>query len=272
VTAAEVRKRLAQYYQQPEHKNELRIHLNSGSYVPHFIHTVETPIASAPESPIGLPIAGEAPDEPSESIRAGVGTNRNMVRNIAPNRRLKIWVGVAILGLMFVGILFNRMINSRRHGNEVIWQPVLKGSDPVLFVLPDLPQTDIGKGFQQDDHTNLLDHLRQGRIVDFGDSVAMSRLAAYPARSKSANTFNAMDSGCQFGAQQTGVGCFVGQPAHSCKSDVDSTRSEAALLQVKPIPQDHGFIECQPWLRTIPGDEFINGMLIPSPREEEPLS
>ena len=36
LTAAEVRKRIAQYYQQPEHKGELRIHLNSGSYVPHF--------------------------------------------------------------------------------------------------------------------------------------------------------------------------------------------------------------------------------------------
>src|ERR1700741_3013680 len=36
VTAAEIRKRVAQYYQDPAHKHELRISLPSGSYVPHF--------------------------------------------------------------------------------------------------------------------------------------------------------------------------------------------------------------------------------------------
>src|SRR5579863_185544 len=36
VTAAEIRKRTAQYYQDPEHREELRITLPSGSYVPQF--------------------------------------------------------------------------------------------------------------------------------------------------------------------------------------------------------------------------------------------
>src|SRR6202007_307743 len=36
VTAAEIRKRIAQYYQEPGHEHELRISLPSGSYVPHF--------------------------------------------------------------------------------------------------------------------------------------------------------------------------------------------------------------------------------------------
>jgi hypothetical protein len=36
VTAAEIRKRIAQYYQEPGHENELRISLPSGSYIPHF--------------------------------------------------------------------------------------------------------------------------------------------------------------------------------------------------------------------------------------------
>src|SRR5580658_11175313 len=34
--AAEVRKRLAQYYQSPAHEDELRIELNPGSYIPVF--------------------------------------------------------------------------------------------------------------------------------------------------------------------------------------------------------------------------------------------
>src|ERR1039458_5729034 len=36
VTAAEIRKRVAQYYQDPAHVNELRIALPSGSYIPRF--------------------------------------------------------------------------------------------------------------------------------------------------------------------------------------------------------------------------------------------
>ena len=36
VTAAEIRKRIAQYYQEPGHAGELRISLPPGSYVPHF--------------------------------------------------------------------------------------------------------------------------------------------------------------------------------------------------------------------------------------------
>ena len=36
VTAAEIRKRVAQYYQEPAHVNEMRIALPSGSYIPKF--------------------------------------------------------------------------------------------------------------------------------------------------------------------------------------------------------------------------------------------
>src|ERR1700677_3217157 len=36
VTAAEIRKRVAQYYQDPAHQNEVRIALPSGSYLPQF--------------------------------------------------------------------------------------------------------------------------------------------------------------------------------------------------------------------------------------------
>jgi hypothetical protein len=42
-TAGEIRKRLAQYYQDPQHTNEIRIDLPSGSYVPKFHHHVKEP-------------------------------------------------------------------------------------------------------------------------------------------------------------------------------------------------------------------------------------
>ena len=43
VTAGEVRKRIAQYYQTPGHENELRIDLPLGSYVPHFYLAAQAP-------------------------------------------------------------------------------------------------------------------------------------------------------------------------------------------------------------------------------------
>src|ERR1700727_3920745 len=36
VTATEIRKRIAQYYQEPGHETELRVSLPSGSYIPQF--------------------------------------------------------------------------------------------------------------------------------------------------------------------------------------------------------------------------------------------
>ena len=59
--AIEVRKRLAQYYMDPEHAGELRIELPSGSYMPTF--TVEAPVAE-PLKPLAEP---EKPSEEAES-------------------------------------------------------------------------------------------------------------------------------------------------------------------------------------------------------------
>src|ERR1700733_6784602 len=60
--AAEVRKRLAQYYQSPAHTGELRIDLNPGSYVPVFSQT-------APDAPFVETIPAEAisADVPSKA-------------------------------------------------------------------------------------------------------------------------------------------------------------------------------------------------------------
>src|SRR5580693_5967898 len=65
VTAAEIRKRIAQYYQESGHGDELRISLPPGSYIPHFdwpqpepasqpltLSTVDAPSAPAPLPPL----------------------------------------------------------------------------------------------------------------------------------------------------------------------------------------------------------------------------
>src|ERR1700688_2598396 len=67
VTATEIRKRIAQYYQEPGHEAELRVSLPSGSYVPQFhwpqaakessqalTVTAPSPAASVPVEPLQI--------------------------------------------------------------------------------------------------------------------------------------------------------------------------------------------------------------------------
>ena len=56
------------------------------------------------------------------------------------------------------------------------------------------------------------------------------------------------------------------QPSHGRHSYVDRPRREAPLLQVKPIPQNHCFVEGQSRFRTVPRDELIDSMLVSAPR------
>jgi hypothetical protein len=58
-TAAEVRKKLAQYYQEPEHEGEIRIALLSGSYIPEFHFPVPAPPVPLPAPPPPVPLAVE---------------------------------------------------------------------------------------------------------------------------------------------------------------------------------------------------------------------
>jgi hypothetical protein len=48
-------------------------------------------------------------------------------------------------------------------------------------------------------------------------------------------------------ATKSGVSRLVSQPSHGRHSYVDRPGREAALRQVKPIPQNHCFVEGEPW-------------------------
>src|SRR5271154_5079155 len=59
VTATEIRKRIAQYYQEPGHEGELRVSLPSGSYVPQF-HWPQAAKESSHASIVTAPAAAVA--------------------------------------------------------------------------------------------------------------------------------------------------------------------------------------------------------------------
>jgi hypothetical protein len=69
VAAAEIRKRLAQYYMEPRHAHELRINVLPGSYIPTFDWSGEAAeVHSEPESAVGLPQSTEREPKKSRSV------------------------------------------------------------------------------------------------------------------------------------------------------------------------------------------------------------
>jgi hypothetical protein len=109
VTASEIRKRLARYYAEPEHLNEIRIELQKGSYVPEF----------------HLP-----PPETAEAGSAIDPTRPIPVRVPAPPRRRLFaiaTVGIAVLALAAVWAF-----RPKPAPLVLFWEPLTRAPGPVL--------------------------------------------------------------------------------------------------------------------------------------------
>jgi hypothetical protein len=122
VTAAEIRKRAAQYYQDPEHQEELRITLPSGSYIPHF----HFPKGG---NELGLPAIDAVAAEPMEPL---VLPNTRKRRQVTMMLAL---IGVAAVILSAGSIYVWQQIH--RSAFDFFWQPVMASSDPVLVCIAD---------------------------------------------------------------------------------------------------------------------------------------
>jgi hypothetical protein len=102
VTAGKVRKRLAQYYQDPQHSSEVIIDLPSGSYVAQFHHPVEEP------EPVSL-----------KSV---------------PKRRILRWAIPMIAGLAIAGAVY--ALTKQRAPETALdkfWAPVVQSQHPILL-------------------------------------------------------------------------------------------------------------------------------------------
>jgi hypothetical protein len=62
-------------------------------------------------------------------------------------------------------------------GVQDVWAPILKDPSPVSLVLPDLSKSNFLPQAQETEKTSVLTHIRNNRIVDFNDSVALAELA-----------------------------------------------------------------------------------------------
>jgi hypothetical protein len=175
--AAEVRKRLAQYYQSPAHGGELRIDLNPGSYVPVFSQP-------APDLPVVEAITPEV-------IAAGVPSKVERVSQ--PKRRRIYWPAgliasgvisaVFLVFILFSGARHGRHIGKQKPGLEEVWSPLLTSSKPILLCVgetelfaPHNSLTELQSG--ADDDSFLQAFADKNDFVPFSDVQILSRFVS----------------------------------------------------------------------------------------------
>ena len=124
VTAAEIRKRIAQYYQEPGHDGEIRFSLPSGSYVPHF---TKPPSAATPTNGAKPATAQDIPlpaGDHGESLPAPTGL-------VSRKFLFAIVLAVVLIGSGVAWQMF------RSSPLDDFWRPFISSEAPILFCIAD---------------------------------------------------------------------------------------------------------------------------------------
>lgn len=129
-TAAEVRKRLIQYYYSPEHASELIIEMPVGSYVPTFRNPI--PPAAANGEAARRDIAPASSEKTSE-----VPSASGIAVQAAPMRdRRWLWIGTAASLALLVGFVLGRIEFTRAPSNlDRFWEPITSSSSRITYCL-----------------------------------------------------------------------------------------------------------------------------------------
>src|ERR1700730_18440111 len=123
VTAGEIRKRIAQYYQEPGHEHEIRVLLPPGSYAPHFCFP-EHPKAINHKEP-ALPVQALLPKPVFGIARRAFSWG-------------KVMAVIAVLAVAIGAGLAWRALHPS--AIEQFWAPFVKSPDQILFCIADQSQ------------------------------------------------------------------------------------------------------------------------------------
>jgi hypothetical protein len=199
---AEIRKRLAQYYQEEGGEDDVRIELLPGSYVPQFrLLNGRDPANIADPGP---ELAPPPPATALEEIALAPVTQ--------PSRRLRwprVNLKVAVIGCIaaiIVAVLATLMLMAWRHTHEPLvqfWQPLLGSQNPIVLCVGDLegsrhspapeePKPLLMKNFHSlyTQNVHLADAVTLARIAGFLDA----RGAQYRMISQSEATYTDLQS------------------------------------------------------------------------------
>ena len=135
VTAAEIRKRIAQYYQQPGHQSELRLSLPPGSYIPQFYFSPAEAAALEPEAGIEPDVRG-LPEQPAHIHDPAAAPSRRT----RPRIRTR-WIFATTGGLLLAAVFSFFAWRQQKHAaSSEFWGPILASNEPVLFCVADQPE------------------------------------------------------------------------------------------------------------------------------------
>ncbi|RXH54683.1 hypothetical protein [Granulicella sibirica] len=171
LTAAEVRKRLTQYYKQPEHADEVHIELHPGSYVPAF------------SWPSGLP-GNETPAVSSAAAQKAAAEDHHVAEPaLSPAPRTRnagylgggLLVGVLLLVTLAVFVWHRPALGAANAAD--VWAPIRTSPNPIALVLADVSKSALLPAARETANTSVFVHIRDNRLVDFNDSVALGKLA-----------------------------------------------------------------------------------------------
>jgi hypothetical protein len=143
VTAGEIRKRLAQYYYEPDHQNELRIELPSGSYVPE-LRGSRSELLPELNSAAGASVELERERIPkrTESSKSDLEIERidsrpGPPRNIRFNGRAALYCTAALLLVGIVTFVAVRLYGGDQRLITDFWGPVLKSPGDAIVCIGD---------------------------------------------------------------------------------------------------------------------------------------
>jgi hypothetical protein len=127
VTAAEIRKRIAQYYQDSDSPDELRISLPPGSYIPHFEWPHSASSLLSPTTSASLNEFSSTPHAP-ESITLAPAAH-------APARSRAWWILASVLLIVAAtGSAF--WLSSRPSTLDKFWAPIFGSNEPIALCFP----------------------------------------------------------------------------------------------------------------------------------------
>jgi hypothetical protein len=150
ITAGEVRKRLAQYYQETAHRHELRIEIPLGSYQPEFLAAERvSEVVALPAPPAAEPV-----------------TIGNVQEHALPGKSLILSCAGLVLLLGLISLWFA----TRATALDLFWRPVITRGSPVLLCVGRAGP----KGQTSSDPTNIDPNYKP---VAWWDAETMARLA-----------------------------------------------------------------------------------------------
>ena len=212
VTAAEIRKRIALYYQEPGHEAELRLTLPPGSYVPHFepprtgepalrppvrrSEAVLPPLAAESVDLLPAALLRPVPERAGERLPSTEAAGHSRSRRLLP-----LAAAIALILLMAVGLVWWK--SAARSPVKEFWAPLLGGTDPVLFCVADQTEyTDIQlRDAAEPSHQSVLrDNLTAVVIDDLAPIVDIAGILrqngkSYTLRGEGVTTLNDLRSG-----------------------------------------------------------------------------